>query len=63
MQIGPVTISLDNVYKRLIFLNVNKGMNPDQIKQKMLKTLADINPPGLANLFDITLLNDVVPSD
>lgn len=63
MPMEPITIYSHDVYKKLIVLDVNKGMGPDQIHPRVLKSLANTLSPVLASLFNLTLLRGTIPSD
>lgn len=47
----------------MIVPDVNKGMGPDQICSRFLQTLAEIHFTVYADLFNLTLVKGMVPSD
>lgn len=54
---------IDDVYKKLIILDVNKGMLTDQIHPWLLKKLAHTLSPVVASLFNSTFKMGIFASD
>ena len=61
--ISNIHITREMVLEQLQALNINKSIGPDGLHPKLLKELADIIAGPIAQLFNMTIEDNVLPTD
>ena len=62
-NVPPITVNVRGVLKLLKDINPHKAAGPDNIPEKLLKEVAQKLAPGLAHLFQISIVSDKIPLD